>query len=211
MRRPALGWSCGGTLDEGQSRAESTVTSTSEKGPAVASVIGSAATPHDILAKTPFFADTLDASALQALSSRLRLSDYARGAILIREDAVGSSMFVLTEGEVAVTVPGTGKARPVAILQAPDIFGEMSLLTGARRAATVTARTPVRAIEISKAALAPLIAASPQLADRFAATLARRQRELDRIYRGAGRWNIFASGEGEVGSVIRRFFNGSSV
>lgn len=177
----------------------------------MATVAVSAATPRDILAKTPFFADALDAPALQALSSRLRLTDYAKGAILIREDAIGSSMFVLADGEVSVTVPGAGKARHVAILRAPDIFGEMSLLTGARRAATVTARTAVKAIEISKAALAPLIAASPELADRFATTLARRQRELDRIYRGAGRWNIFASGEGEVGSLIRRFFDGSSV
>lgn len=87
----------------------------------------------------------------------------------------------------------------------------MSLLTGARRATTVTAQTPVKAIEIAKAALAKIITAPPQFADRFTATPARRQHKLDCIYRGARRLNIFASSEREVGSLIRRFFDESSV
>lgn len=174
----------------------------------MASEFAIATTPRDILAKTPFFTGVLDAHQLSGLSSRLRLTDYAKGVTLIREDDIGSSMFVLADGEVAVTVPSGSGARHVAVLRAPEIFGEMSLLTGARRAATVTTRTPVKAIEIPKVALAPLMTASPGLADRFATTLAKRQRELDNIYRRAGRWNVFISG-GEVGSAIRRFFDGS--
>ena len=173
----------------------------------MASATDDIATPLDILASTPFFADVLDADQLQTLSGRLRVADYAKGATLIREDDIGESMFVLASGEVAVTVPGKSGGRQVATLRAPDIFGEMSLMTGARRAATVSARTPVKAIEIPKAALSPLIIASPELAGRFAATLVSRQRELDRLFRGHGRWSVFLTAGGDVGSVIRRVFD----
>jgi CRP-like cAMP-binding protein len=130
------------------------------------------AAPRDILAKTPFFADILDRGQLDALAAGLRVAEFAKGATLIREDDLGASMFmfVLASGEASVSVPGKARARRVATLRAGDIFGEMSLLTGARRAATVSATTPVRAVEIPKAALSPLIAASPELADRFAAS-----------------------------------------
>lgn len=175
----------------------------------MASAHAGVATPRDILATMPFFADVLDARGLETLSGRLRITDYAKGTTLIREDDLGSSMFVLVSGEIVVTVPGRGGGRRVATLEAPNIFGEMSLLTGARRSATVTARTAIKAIEISKAALAPLISASPQLADRFATMLTKRQRELDRIYRGEGRWSLFDIGGKDLGSVIRGFFGGT--
>ena len=175
----------------------------------MASAMAGVATPRDVLAKTPFFAGVVDVRGLDTLSARLRFTDYAKGATLIREDDLGSSMFVLASGEVAVTVPGKNRGRRVATLAAPDIFGEMSLLTGARRSATVTARTTVKAIEIPKAALAPLISASPELADRFAAMLAKRQRELDRVYRGEARWNLFDFGGQDLGGVIRGFFGGT--
>lgn len=173
------------------------------------STTAGAATPRDVIANTPFFAGVLDVLQLQALCGRLRIADYAKGATLIREDDLGVSMFVLASGEVTVAVPGKSGARHVATLRAPDIFGEMSLLTGARRAATVTAKTPIKAIEIPKTALSPLISASPELAERFAAILAKRQRELDGIYRGAGRWSFFSDGK-DIASVIRRVFDGTA-
>lgn len=165
--------------------------------------------PRDILARTPFFAEVLDRKQVEALATGLRLVDFAKGATLIREDDLGSSMFVLAVGEVAVTVPGKDRSRRIATLRALDIFGEMSLLTGARRAATVTAATPVKVVEIPKSALSPLIAASPELADRFAAMLKNRQAELDRIFRGDSRWTIQALAGGDVAGVIRGFFAGA--
>jgi CRP-like cAMP-binding protein len=167
------------------------------------------AAPRDILAKTPFFADVLDRGQLDALAAGLRVAEFARGATLIREDDLGASMFVLASGEASVTVPGKARARRVATLRAGDIFGEMSLLTGARRAATVSATTPVRAVEIPKAALSPLIAASPELADRFAAMLKKRQGELDRAYRDDSRWSISGLAGNDVAGVIRGFFAGA--
>jgi CRP-like cAMP-binding protein len=171
---------------------------------------GVSGAPRDILAKTPFFAEVLDRGQLDALAAGLRLIAFAKGTTLLREDDLGSSMFLLASGEAAVTVPGKGRrARRITTLRAGDIFGEMSLLTGARRAATVTATTPVEAIEIPKSALSPLIAASPELADRFAAMLRKRQGELDHVYRGDSRWNISGLAGNDVAGLIRGFFAGA--
>lgn len=175
----------------------------------MAKASGDDLSPRDILAKTRFFADVLDSPQIGALSAGLAISEFRKGATLIREDDLGASMFVLAGGEVAVTVPGNGHARQVAKLGAGDVFGEMSLLTGARRAATVTATTPVRLIEIPKSALAPLIAASPGLADRFAAMLAKRQGELDGIFRGDSRWRAAGVDLGDLAGLIRGFFGGT--
>jgi CRP-like cAMP-binding protein len=175
----------------------------------MAKIADSPAAPRDILANTPFFADILDKAQLDTLAAGLRISDYKKGARLIREDDLGASMFAVAGGEVAVTVPGAGRGRKVATLRAGDIFGEMSLLTGSRRAATVTAVTPVTVIEIPKSALAPLIAASPGLADRFAAMLVKRQGELDRIYRDESRRNTASVDLGDLAGLIRGFFGGT--
>jgi CRP-like cAMP-binding protein len=73
----------------------------------------------------------------------------------------------------------------------------------------VTAATLVKVVEIPKSALSPLIAASPELADRFAAMLKKRQAELDRAYRGDSRWIISGLAGNDVAGVIRGFFAGA--
>jgi CRP-like cAMP-binding protein len=146
-------------------------------------------TPRQILGTTSFFSEVLDSESLDRLAANLRIATFPKGAVLIKEDDAGASMFVLVTGEADVTVPHSARTTPVAMLKAGDIFGEMSLMTGAPRSATVTARTPVAAVEIAKSALAPLIEASPKLADRFAAILKKRKAELDRIYEGP-RWKL---------------------
>jgi CRP-like cAMP-binding protein len=150
-------------------------------------------TPRQVLDSTPFFSDVLDSDNLDRLAVNLRVASFPKGAVLIKEDDGGSSMFVLAAGEADVTVPRSTRKTPVATLKGGDIFGEMSLLTGARRAATVTA-------------LSPFIQAPPQLADRVAAMHKTRQAELDRIYKGA-RWKL--PGNLELAGMIRAYFGGT--
>jgi CRP-like cAMP-binding protein len=164
-------------------------------------------TARDILGATPFFSEVLDAAALDRLARNVSEVRFDRDAVLLSEDDSGHSMLVIASGEVAVSVPGSDGARRIATLGPGAIVGEMSLMTGARRSATVTALAPVAAIEIDKSALEPILAGSPQLVDRFAEMLDRRQAELDRVY-GAGTWNIFGLGGGDMRSLISTFFGG---
>ncbi len=63
---------------------------------------------------------------------------FADGEVVVREGEPGASMFIVTRGRVGITV-GTER-REVAVTETGGYFGEMSLLTGATRTATVIAR-----------------------------------------------------------------------
>jgi CRP-like cAMP-binding protein len=81
----------------------------------------------------------------------------------------------------------------------------MSLLTGARRSATVTAVGPMEAVEISKQALSNVLEHAPDLVDRFVQMLSRRQAELDHAA-GGNAWGMMRLGRGELAGMIRSFF-----
>jgi len=162
---------------------------------------------REFLGTIPFFAEVLDGKQLDALAAGANRREYDRGAFLIREDDLGETMFALIGGAAEVSVHDAGKDRHVATVNAGQIVGEMSLLTGARRSATVTALSPVVALEIPKSALEPILDASPVLIEHFAAMLEKRQGELDRLY-GAGFWNLFGLPRNDLVLVMRSFFGG---
>ena len=71
--------------------------------------------------------------------------------------------------------------REVAVLATGDIVGEMSLMTGGSRTATVTALTVLKALEITKEPMAELLQKSPELLQNFSEVLTRRQMELHAV------------------------------
>jgi CRP/FNR family cyclic AMP-dependent transcriptional regulator len=159
--------------------------------------------PRDILKSTPFFADVLTDDEIDMLAARARFIAFPEGAVPMEEDAPGTSMFVIAKGKVGVTV--AEDASPLATLGPGDIIGEMSLLTGARRSATVTALEPVEVLEVNKEALAHVLSMSPTLVGRFVDMLIRRQRMLDRIA-GGGAWGMVRPSRDELAALIARFF-----
>lgn len=159
--------------------------------------------PRAVLKTIPFFAGVLDDAEIDMLAARAYFLDFPKGATPIEEDAPGQAMFVIVSGQALVSVHG--EDEPVARLGSGDIVGEMSLLTGARRSATVTAATPLRVIEINKDALAHVLKQAPDLVDRFAALIDRRQRELDKLAGGSA-WGMMRMGKIEIAATIRAFF-----
>ena len=161
----------------------------------------------EVLRTIPFFASVLTSDKMAALAGQLRLVTFIEGAVLMWQADAGSSMFAIVDGEARVTARDrNGDDVEVAVLRAGDIVGEMSLLTGARRRATVLATSRVTALEIGKEALEPLLAASPGLVHRFAEVMEERQAALDRAYDSAGHWNILGLGREQVATLIGSFF-----
>ena len=111
-----------------------------------------------------------------ALASTLRY--YDQNEVLVREGETGDSLFVIERGRVLVsksgTLIGTGTVQ-LASLGPGSFFGEMSLLTGEPRSATVVADAPCEVIELTKEALAPLLEEDPRLAEVVCAAVAARQ------------------------------------
>jgi CRP-like cAMP-binding protein len=88
---------------------------------------------------------------------------FAAGEAIVRQDAAGDSMFILMKGQARVLLEPTG--QEVAVIPAGGFFGEMSMLTGDRRTATVKAVGDVNVLEIEARDFRELAVASPQLLD----------------------------------------------
>jgi small-conductance mechanosensitive channel/CRP-like cAMP-binding protein len=136
---------------------------------------------RDALARVPIFRDILDAAQLDALVTACQRRALPDATVFIGQGNEGNSMFVILEGAARVSLQAGDEMRDVAVLVGGDIVGEMSLLTGAPRTATVTTLTPTRVLEVTKDALEPLLEASPGLLGRFSTVLAMRQLALTEI------------------------------
>ncbi len=158
---------------------------------------------REILGSVPFFREALDDKELTILAGHARIHSLDTGEVLISEDRPGHSMFVVIDGELVVTV--SGEAEPVARLAKGAIVGEMSLLTGSPRNATVTTAGKAEVLEVDKAALANVLWMSPGLVDRFVEMLFRRQLELDRAMGGVA-WGTLRPGKAELAEMIRSFY-----
>ena len=79
-------------------------------------------------------------------------------------------MFAIVKGTVAVVVADMTAPSAMSRIQGGDVVGEMSLMTGARRSATVTATTEVVALEVTKFSLEAIFTRAPELIDRFGET-----------------------------------------
>ncbi len=103
---------------------------------------------------------------------------YAAGEPVIRQGAPGDSLFVIMNGRVEVTVVQEGMPSVrLATLEAGDYFGEMSLMTGAPRSATVAALVETRLLEVGKESFRRILAAQPNLVEQLGAALQLRQSE----------------------------------
>src|SRR5437588_11137410 len=101
--------------------------------------------PRDILKSTPFFAEVLTDPEIDMLAARAHFLDFPAGATPIEENAPGTSMFVIAQGKIAVSV--TGEPSPLASLGSGDIVGGMWLLPRSRRNSTVAALRPAEGPE----------------------------------------------------------------
>ena len=115
------------------------------------------------------------------LAVRLISAPFAHGEAIMRQDAVANWLYVLTEGEAEVRVTASGLSRTVGTLRAGDYFGEMGLMTGEPRSATVMALTDVKCYRLSKETFEAILQRRPEIAEEISATLAHRRAGLDAV------------------------------
>src|SRR5437660_725086 len=137
-----------------------------------------------ILRSEPLF-QCLSDSQIENLVSRSDLNHFGRGERVIEEGAEGDSMFILLRGAAQVSVSKNGSTIPVATLSSGDCFGEMSLLTGEKRTATVRAEGDCYVMEISKETMGGVIRDSPECLKQLSELLAKRKMETEGILKDA--------------------------
>ena len=128
------------------------------------------------------FSDVLSADQLDQLALACQPQLFRAGSALMRQGEPGASMFCIVEGVVAIAFVDPQRRRnDIRQLGAGSVVGEIELLTGERRLATVTAVTDVRTLEIAKPAFERVLAGAPELIESFAAILAIRRELLQQI------------------------------
>src|SRR6266850_254598 len=152
--------------------------------PAVRSVQEDHDEARAILRGEPLF-DCLSDSQIANLVKQSELNHFGRGERVIEEGAEGDSMFILLRGAAQVSIAKNGSTIPVATLSSGDCFGEMSLLTGEKRSATVRAEGDCYVMEISKDMMGGVIRQSPDCLRQLSELLAKRKMETDGILKDA--------------------------
>jgi CRP-like cAMP-binding protein len=115
------------------------------------------------------FADCTDAE-LDKVSSLVTGVHLKAGQVLMREGRFGFEFIVIARGEAGVSVQGgagDGTERQVAVVGPGDFVGEMSLLGGVPRNATVTALSPLVVYVSNLGEFSALMAAAPSVAEKI--------------------------------------------
>jgi small-conductance mechanosensitive channel/CRP-like cAMP-binding protein len=146
-----------------------------------------------------------DARAL--LADRATLRAYGPGEAIVRKGAPSRELFVIERGAVGIEVArdGGGVAE-VAQLGVGQSFGEMGLLTGEARSATVRAKTLCHLIVVDHDAFHDVLASHPEVVDRLGVLLAARQAQLEAAAATPGRPQAGEDRSRRLISQIREFF-----
>ena len=102
------------------------------------------------------------------------------GETLFNQGDKGDKAYMIIHGILDVVVDG----KKVGSMRDGEVFGEMSLLTGASRSATVSAIRPVVLYEIGKDSLGQVMKNNPEVAEGLTKILIKRQKELNQARKG---------------------------
>jgi CRP-like cAMP-binding protein len=122
------------------------------------------------------FLKDLPDSAIQMLAEGARSELYEPGEVVVRQGDQGDELYLCLSGEVVVLhMP---ERREIARLSAGGMFGELSLMTGEPRTATVQAVSPCELLTIGKEGFAEILTHNPIFAESITHRLAERQAAL---------------------------------
>ncbi len=115
---------------------------------------------------------------LTALADRLVYAPFAPGDVITRQGMVAHWLYILIVGEVSVWHERVGERHLLATLGAGHVFGEMGMLTGEPRQATVVAKTGVECYRLDKEGFEQILRSRPSIAGEMADILSERNSQL---------------------------------
>jgi CRP-like cAMP-binding protein len=136
-----------------------------------------------VLNALPFF-NALSDEERETIARGMRYAPFSKGEVMTRQGAPAHWLYLMEEGEATVQVTDGELQKEVAKLTGPTVFGEMSLLTGEPRSATVIADSEVECFRLDKAVFQKVLEARPALAEAVAQLLAERKAQLDAAREG---------------------------
>ncbi len=120
---------------------------------------------------------SLEENELEELAARLVYAPFTAGETIIVQGGAVEHLYILTGGTVEVRIAVDGASKAVTTISAPSYFGEMGMLTGELRSATIVAVGEVECWRLDRNAFAHVLEARPQIAGDISEVLAERLAE----------------------------------
>lgn len=152
----------------------------------------------------PIFAPLSDPET-QRLASGSLVRVFAPGEAIVRQGQKGKSMFVINRGSVKVQIKSEETTKTLRTLREGDFFGEMGLLTGEPRTATVIAEEETEVLEINNLCLKPILEDNPDLVDAFSELIEERRAFLIKQHHEEAE-TVKRADKAGVFDSIRKFF-----
>jgi small-conductance mechanosensitive channel len=142
------------------------------------------------------------------VAERLQYAPFARGDVITKQGNVAHWLYIVAFGEVQVRYePEAGEAQALATLRAGQFFGEMALLTGDARSATVVAKSDVECYRLDRAAFQGLLLSRPEIAEGMSRVIGSRKPELEKVREAFATQQVVAPAESaDLLGRIQRFF-----
>ncbi len=160
------------------------------------------------------FLSVLSPEELETVAQQAAVRVYLPGEAVVRQGDAGAEFFIILEGTADVRRGEGGKVATVATLHPMQFFGEMSLLTGEPRSATIVAQTKLEVVVVTKAVLERPIMVNPLLAERIGTVLAERKSGLAAVQENLEHRDesteVVEHWRTSLGSRIRRFFGATA-
>ncbi len=162
-----------------------------------------------VLARLALFATMTDPEQ-RALASELTTCPYVRHDVISEQGEMAESLYVLAQGRVVIyrdEIEADGRRGPrtrLATLDAPAHFGEMGLLTGQARTATVIADGDALCYRLDKAGFDAVLRARPELADALSKVIVERQMANDATLQAASAEARARQASGRAEEILRR-------
>ncbi len=136
---------------------------------------------------------------LEKIAQLVTRKTFSKGNVILMEDEIGSALFIIMEGKVKVSrLDETGREVILSILGPGEVFGEMSLLDGMKRSATVSALTDTDVFIIYRDDFLNLLNQHPQIAISLLKELTQRLRKADMQIKSLS----LKDAEGRIGCVL---------
>lgn len=145
----------------------------------------------------------------ESLAPRIRRALFAPGETITRQGSEAHWFYVLTKGDCLVYRKEGGEEKLIATLGAPSFFGEMGVMTGAKRKATIIAKGEVECFRIDKEDFHGILRSRPEIAEDISRVLAEREMNEDKMAQTLGADEIksrTAVEQNRILANIRAFF-----
>lgn len=156
--------------------------------------------------RTVSFLDPLRHEEVNALADRLHYCPFVVGEELTREGDLADWLYIVTSGTAEVVVTTTAGKEKVARLEGPTVVGEMGLMTGAPRTASVIAQSNMECYRLDKEAFHAVLALRPELAEEISSLMATREVALHSRRDGASAAPLVSNEQARLLGAVRRFF-----